>query len=161
MYIATFTSRSPSPPAPVKEHSDTIPWGVPYVPGSQVTPTPGLAGGIYTLYGKASGEAKVNITWGQAPEIGTISVVYKNYSLDGKSFLNGDESVTGSVERLTDFSFDWYSDIRQTGAVKGAKKTSPGGFHANIDVMINDLTSTGSLTTTLDGVEWRSPQSGT
>ncbi|KAI8665974.1 Saponin hydrolase [Fusarium keratoplasticum] len=161
MYIATFTSRSPSPPAPVKEHSDTIPWGVPYVPGSQVTPTPGLAGGIYTLYGKASGEAKVNITWGQAPEIGTVSVVYKNYSLDGKSFLNGNESVTGSVERLTDFSFDWYSDIRQTGAVKGSKKTSPGGYHANIDVMINDLTSNGTLTTTLDGVEWRSPQSGT
>ncbi|KAJ4321492.1 hypothetical protein N0V84_005294 [Fusarium piperis] len=147
--------RCPGSPAPVEEHSDTIPWGVPYVPSSYVTLKAGLAGGIYTLYVKASGEAKVNIAWGKAPEIGTVSDVYRNYSLDGEGFIIGNESVTGSVERLADFLSDWHPDIRQAGAVKGTKKTSPGGFHVSIDIMINDLT------TNLDGIEWRSPQSGT
>ncbi|KAH6984031.1 hypothetical protein EDB80DRAFT_591513 [Ilyonectria destructans] len=161
MYVATFTSRAPTLRASVKEHSDIIPWGVPYVPGSATPIQPHIDAGIYTLTGKASGAAKVNITWLTAPKVGTVSVVYKHFSDDGLSFLDGTESVTGSVSNLLDFSFDWYSDITQSGAVRGTKKTSPGGYHASINAVSNVLDSNGTLITTLNGVEWRSPLSGT
>jgi hypothetical protein len=161
MYVATFNSRKPSPRAPVQQHSDVISWGTPYVPGSQDPIIPRIDEGVYTLRGKACGSALVNITWGTAPTIGTVSVVYKNYSDDGLSFLNGNESVTARVSQLVNFSFDWFSNIRQSGLVTGSKKTSPGGYLTNISVIDNVLSSTGTLTTILNGVEWRSPLSGT
>lgn len=161
MYIATFTSRKPSRRAPVQEHSDTIPWGTPYIPGSATPIIPRIDSGIYSLQGKASGSAKVNLTWGIGPTVGTVSVVYRNYSDDGQSFLNGDESVTARVTDFVNYSIDWYSDICQSGAVTGTKETTPGGYHVNISVTDNILSSTGALITTLDGVEWRSPLSGT
>ncbi|KAJ4249782.1 hypothetical protein NW762_012124 [Fusarium torreyae] len=161
MYIATFTNRDPTARAPVKEHSDVIPWGTPYVPGSNPPAQSDVSSGIYTLKGKASGSAKVNITMGTLPTIGTVSVSYNKYSDDGKSYLDGSETVTRSVSRLVNYSFDWYSDIKQSGAVKGTKKTSKGGYHVSVSVMENVLTSTGSLVTTLDEVKWSSPASGT
>lgn len=161
MYLATFTSREPSAPLEVPEHDDVIPWGVPYVAGSAAPNISIPPAGQYTLTGKSTGLAQVNITWLTAPQVGTISVVYKNYSDDGLSFLNGCEEVTLTLPSLYSSHFDWYSDISQTGAVNGSKKTSPDGYHASIDVLINVLDSNGTLTTTLDGVEWVSPQSGT
>ncbi|KAM0548767.1 hypothetical protein ACHAPJ_009763 [Fusarium lateritium] len=161
MYIATFTNREPSARGPVKEHPDVIPWGAPYVPGSSPPAQSDIACGIYTLKGKASGSAKVNITMGTLPAIGTISVSYSRYSDDGKSYLEGNETVTGSVSRLVNYSFDWYSDIKQSGAVKGTKKTSKGGYLVSVSAMENVLSSTGSLVTTLNGVKWSSPASGT
>ncbi|CAK7200765.1 hypothetical protein SEUCBS139899_003464 [Sporothrix eucalyptigena] len=160
MYVATFTSRTPNPPAPMQEHADTIPWGTPYIPGSAGPQSARLASGVYTLHGQASGHATVNLTWGTTT-IGTVSVVYENYSDDGQSYLNGRESVTASAADLYVYSFAWYSDITQSGAVKGTKKTGSGGYQATINVETNILTSNGSLVTTIDGVEWRSPLSGT
>ncbi|KAH8884946.1 saponin hydrolase precursor [Thozetella sp. PMI_491] len=161
MYVATFTSRTPACPRHVEEHPDTIPWGIPYVPGMSLPSSSRLAAGVYTLEGKASGSALVNITWLPAPQVGTVSVEYTNFSDDGLSFLDGSESVTAGQPSLLVTSFDWYSDITQSGAVNGTKVTSDGGWHGTIDVSVNVLNTTGSLTTTLDGVEWRSPLSGT
>ncbi|KAF4964241.1 hypothetical protein FSARC_7795 [Fusarium sarcochroum] len=161
MYIATFTNREPTARAPVKEHPDVIHWGTPYVHGSNPPSRSDITSGIYTLKGKASGSAKINITMGTLPTIGTVSVSYDKYSDDGKSYLDGTETVAGSVLRLVNFSFDWYSDIKQSGAVKGTKKTSKGGYHVSVSAMENVLSSTGSLVTTLNGVKWTSPASGT
>ncbi|KAH8893636.1 hypothetical protein GQ53DRAFT_859515 [Thozetella sp. PMI_491] len=161
MYIATFTSRAPTEPAPVQEHSDTIPWGIPYIPGDPDPAPPRLAAGIYTLTGKASGSAKVNITWANAPGTGTVSVVYNHYSDDGLSFLNGSERVAATLLQLVNFSFDWYSDIEQFGAVCGTKRTGPGGYQARITIGKSFLESNGTLVTTLNGVEWRNPLTGT
>ncbi|KJR83635.1 uncharacterized protein SPSK_04097 [Sporothrix schenckii 1099-18] len=162
LYVATFTSRKPSLPVPVSEHDDVIPWGTPYVPGSAVPKSDRLASGIYTLHGKASGYATVNLTWGNTTsQIGTVSVEYRNCSDDGHSYLNGHERVAASVANVYVFSFDWYSDFTQSGSVNATKKTGPSGYQATINVEANVLTSNGSLTTTVDGVEWTSPLSGT
>lgn len=161
MYLATFTSREPTTPLEVPEHSDVIPWGESYVPGSASPPLILPEAGEYTLAGKCAGVAQVNVTWLTAPQVGSISVIYDNYSDDGLSFLNGNENVTLTVPSVYSSHFDWYSDILQTGAVNGSKKTSVDGYHASIDVLVNVLESNGTLTTTLDGVEWTSPPSGT
>jgi hypothetical protein len=56
---------------------------------------------------------------------------------------------------------DWYSDIFQTGAVNATKKTSTAGLHLSIDVMKNVLEANGTLTTTIDGVEYYQPANAT
>ena len=161
MYLATFTSRAPSAPAPVVEHPDVIPWGMPYVPGEAAPVLPRLAAGIYTMDGKISGSATANITWLDAPEVGIVSVVYDNYSDDGLHFIHGSESVKVIQQSSTVTNYDWYSNITQSGAVAGTKITSDDGYHASIDVLKNVLVSNGTMATTLDGVEWRSPLSNT
>ncbi|KAH8587945.1 saponin hydrolase precursor [Bisporella sp. PMI_857] len=160
MHLATFTSRYPSNPSLVTEHSDIIPWGVPYGPDNAPPTSSRIPAGVYTLTGKKSGSAEVNITWLTAPQVGNVSVVYTNYSDDGLSFLDGSESVTVTQVSVTASTYDWYSDITQSGAVTGTKRTNQDGYHARMDVQINLLTSTGSLITTLDGVEWKNPISG-
>lgn len=161
MHLATFTSRSPRPRAYVPKRSDIIPWAIPYAPGDSPPTVTRIPTGIYTLIGKKSGSAKVNITWLTAPQLGDISVVYTNYSDDGLSFLSGSENVTATRSSAVLSTYEWNSNITQSGAVTGTKKTSPGGYHASMDVQVNVLNSTGSFMTTLDGVEWKNPLSGT
>lgn len=161
MHLATFTSRRPRPPAYVSKRPDMIPWGIPYGPGASPPTTPRIPAGVYTLTGKESGSAEVNIRWLTAPQFGDISVVYTNYSDDGLSFLDGSENVTVTQPSPVLSTYEWYSDITQSGAVTGTKRTSPDGYHATMDVQVNVLNSTGSLITTLDGVEWGNPLSGT
>lgn len=161
MYLATFTSRTPSAPALIIEHQDSIPWGTPYIAGEEAPVLPQPAAGLYTMDGKISGCARINITWLDAPEVGDVSVVYNNYSDDGVHFIHGSESVKLTQLSPTVSHYDWYSNITQSGAVTGTKLTSDDGYHVSIDVLENVLVSNGTMITTLDGVQWRNPLSRT
>ncbi|KAG4410948.1 hypothetical protein IFR04_015922 [Cadophora malorum] len=151
--LAKRIGRAPTKPAPVFEIPDIIPWATPFPPGATIPVEETLAPGHYTLYGKAHGSADVVL--GQS----SVSVRYSNFSDDYRHILDGYENATSSVSPPNYFlvHVDWFSDIIQTGAVFGTKKTSPGGFHAEIDAMINIFSANGSLTTTLDGVEHLQP----
>ncbi|KAK0102628.1 hypothetical protein ONS95_006233 [Cadophora gregata] len=151
--LAKRIGHAPTHPAPVFKIPDVIPWATPFPPGSTVPADLTLAPGHYTLYGKAHGSADVVY----APD--SVSVRYSNYSDDYKHILDGYENATSSVSPPNFFlvRVSWFSDIIQTGKVFGTKKTSPGGFHSEIDAMINIFSANGSLTTTLDGVEHHQP----
>jgi hypothetical protein len=95
------------------------------------------------------------------PEPRTVAVSYRNYSDDGKTFLNGKESVTRTNLSLTKHRLDWYSDLAQTGAVQAEKKTSPDGFHLTIDLFETYFDATGTLTTTVNGRTYTQPANGT
>ena len=77
--------------------------------------------------------------------------------------LNGFEEVTLEILLPDPWNnlVHWYSDIVQTGVVEGTKKTSPEGLHLEINAAENNLAANGTLTTTLDGVEYKQPANGT
>jgi hypothetical protein len=161
--LAHLTSRSPLHLPPVETHSDVIPWGVTYVPENDSTdlyspPRPGL----YTLEGKASGSASVNLSNDSVGDaIRTVSVAYANFSNDGINILNGVENVTGYSSTPTLIHLDWYSDLISTGNTTSTKKTSADGFHLDIDLMLNLFEANGTLTTVIDDTVWKQPENGT
>ncbi|KAH7109311.1 hypothetical protein B0J11DRAFT_512969 [Dendryphion nanum] len=145
--VAKRLSKAPTKPAPVFKIPDVIPWAMLFPPGSSLPVEKSLAPGHYTLYGQAHGSA--DVVYDQA----SVAVKYSNYSDDFLHILDGYENATSTVKPPNFFlvTINWFSDIIQTGKVFGTKKTSPGGFHAQIDAMINIFSANGSLTTTLDG----------
>ncbi|KAG4440633.1 hypothetical protein IFR05_003892 [Cadophora sp. M221] len=151
--LAKRISRAPTKPAPVFKIPDTIPWATPFPLGATIPVEETLAPGYYTLYGQAHGFAEVSF----GPS--SVAIRYSNYSDDYRHILDGYENATSSVRPPNYFlvNVEWYSDIIQTGQVFGTKKTSPEGFHAEIDAMLNIFSANGSLTTTLDGVEHLQP----
>lgn len=162
MMIAHFTSRKPIPARKVAPISDVVPWGTPYVAGSPIPTRSFPPTGTYTLRGKSSGSAKVQIT-DNATNTGvmTVAVRYTDYSDDGAYILNGTESVTGATPDPLTTKIDWMSDLVQTGYEKGTKLTSPGGFHLTINIQTNIFEATGTLTTTIDGRAYKQPANNT
>ncbi|RYP55257.1 hypothetical protein DL768_000012 [Monosporascus sp. mg162] len=161
LMLAKFTSRKPNPVPRVAPAPDAVPWGVPYVPGSVDPERPEPAPGNYIVTGKVTGYAKVKIT--DQPNtryISSVAVTYYNYSDDGKVFLDGWENVTCRALNATLNHIDWFSDIRQSGATQGRKKTSEDGFHLEIDVLTNKFNANGTLTTVIDGVVYTQPLNG-
>ncbi|WP_241834621.1 TolB family protein [Pseudofrankia asymbiotica] len=163
LMIAHLTSRTPlNLPAIAPLASDTVPWGTPYEPGSPVPDRPHPPAGTYTLPGKKQGSAKVEIT--ETPDranVSSVAVTYTHFSDDGETFLDGTERVTSTRPAITTISVDWFSDLTQTGATNGTKKTSPDGFHLTIDILTNIFQATGTLTTTIDGHAYTQPANGT
>lgn len=151
--LAKRTSRAPTRPVPVFKIPDIIPWATPFPPGASVPVDKTLAPGDYTLYGKAHGFANVTLT------SSSVAIRYSNFSDDYRHIIDGYENATSSVKppNYYDVHVDWFSDIFQSGAVFGTKKTSPGGFHAEIDAFLNIFSANGSLTTTINGVEYLQP----
>jgi hypothetical protein len=161
--LARLSSRKPTTPAPTFAAPDYIPWATPFPPGSTLPTSYSLPAGNYTLYGKASGFAKVSLT--RDPLFGsfkTVSVDYTDYSDDAQHFINGYESVNLTLTASNPWlsQLDWVSDIVQTGAVNAVKKTGPGGFHLTIDAMDNLFEANGTLTTTVNGVTYYQPLNG-
>ncbi|KAH6693885.1 hypothetical protein F5X68DRAFT_129195 [Plectosphaerella plurivora] len=164
LMMAKLTSREPLDLPPVEEASDEVPWGVPYVPGSQEVGRAPVPAGDFVLKGSKSGFAEVSLLAQADPStVDQVIVVYNNYSDDGLRFINGWENVTeislSPVVSLT----HWYSDIVQTGedGYLATKKSGPGGWHCQLDITRNFIISNGTLTTTINGVEYYPPQSGT
>ena len=156
--LAHFPSRTPLKMSQVSPVSDIIPWGIPYQPESPTPVRPLPSQGIYTLRGKASGSAIVNITLDTAgSSIRTVHVEYHNLSDDGINSLNGVEEVTGTNPTITLNHIDWYSNLKRTGTSTSTKKSQLGGFHLDIDVLINQFNANGTLTTTIDGIIYRQP----
>ncbi|KJK62223.1 hypothetical protein P875_00095542 [Aspergillus parasiticus SU-1] len=163
LMLAHLTSREPLDLEPVAPVSDEVPWGVPYVPESALPDRPFPAEGNYTLKGEVSGSASVSIIHDKTipAAIKTIAVTYRNYSDDGLHFIAGSERFTNTVASMTINKVDWFSDLTSTGQITGSKKTSPGGFHLEIDAMTNIFNANGTLTTTIDGKVWKQPANGT
>ncbi|KAK0118030.1 hypothetical protein ONS95_012340 [Cadophora gregata] len=164
--LATLTQRKPLDLPPVKKHSDTIPWGVPYVPGKSQKLRSMAPQGTYKLTGKVSGSAKVNITYDAlGVVVRTVALDYQNFSDDGKNFLSGTEEVTvfpNVSKSPTSLHTDWHSNLTRTGSDgRSTKVTGPEGFHLDIDIMTNIFEANGTLTTVVDGVEYKQPQNGT
>jgi hypothetical protein len=163
--LARLTSRKPAKPAPVFDVPEHIPWATPFPPGSQLPARYQLLPGNYTIRGRISGAADVVL--GEDPtaagRIGSVSVTYANYSDERGYVVNGHEQV--SLEILLPDVWNnlvhWYSDLVQTGVVQATKKTSPGGLHLQINAMTNILQANGTLTTTIDGIEYKQPANGT
>ena len=161
MMMVRFTNRKPLSVNPPPPFADTIPWGTPYTPGTPIPARPLIPEGRYTLRGSISGTATVNIE--HTPDhnaIRSVSVVYDNYSSEQGNVLNGSESVSQTHPVPTTSSLEWHSNIVQTGAVQGAKGTSPDGFKLTIDVMRNVFRATGTLTTTINGKTYVQPSNG-
>ncbi|KAH7074032.1 hypothetical protein BKA63DRAFT_567197 [Paraphoma chrysanthemicola] len=167
LMLARLTSRTPQEVPPVFNVPDQIPWATPFPPGSSVPRTPqNLVAGQYTLHGKISGEAIVKLissTSDQSGSYDTVAVNYTNYSDFNGYTLNGWEQVTATILWPNPWNslVNWYSDIEETGVVTASKKTSPDGFHLQIDAVANIFNATGTLSTTIDGVEYEQPVNGT
>ncbi|CAM5312826.1 TolB family protein [Streptomyces aurantiogriseus] len=166
LMIADLTSRKPQQRKPVAPISDTVPWAVPYEPGSAIPTRRHLPQGTYTLDGKKSGSAEVTVTENNAhTAISTLAVTYEDYSDDGRYLINGTERMTLQNDTPFHNRIDWYSDLVQTeigtGRVHATKKTGPDGFHLDITVGTNKFQATGTLITTVDGHAYTQPANGT
>lgn len=166
LMIADLTSRPPQTREPVVPVSDTVPWGVPYEPGSAIPARTHLTQGTYTLDGKKSGSAEVTVTENSTrTAISTVAVTYQDYSDDGRYVINGTETMTLQNDTPFHNKIDWFSDLVRTdigtGRVHATKRTSPDGFHLDITVGTNKFQATGTLTTTVDGHVYNQPANGT
>jgi hypothetical protein len=158
--IARLVDREASPTRHVTPPPRTIPWAEEYRPGAPAPQRPYPPAGTFTMHGKATGTATVEIVR-EGGEVRTVRVAYRNYSDDRRVLLNGTESVTRTNHSLTLHTLDWHSDLVQTGAVRASKKTSPDGFRLTIDVLETYFEATGTLTTTVNGRTYRQPANGT
>ncbi|KAM0327929.1 hypothetical protein ACHAQA_005328 [Verticillium albo-atrum] len=164
LMMAKLTSRTPLSLPQAEEASDEIPWGVPYIPGSATAVRPGVSAGEYTLKGRASGSVDISLANElDATSIDTVITVYHNYSDDGVRFINGWENITEVRFSPTVSLLHWYADMEQTGEndYLATKKSGPGGWHVQLDILRNFLETNGTLITTINGVEYFPPQSGT
>lgn len=163
--LARRTGREPTEPAPVYDAGDNIPWATPFPPGSTVPDQFTLAEGNYTLHGRVSGSAEVSVTASPytVSGVGSVSVNYTDFSDDGDHIIDGHEDAMLKIDPSNPWTneVDWVSDIVQTGVVNGTKITSLGGFRLIIDAQLNIFNASGTLTTTLDGVEYKQPANGT
>jgi hypothetical protein len=96
-----------------------------------------------------------------------------NYSDDGVTKLNGQETVSATFPDLLDVDVLWASNLTQTGynasSVSGGgtffvvnkKTTSAGGFNLLINLGNPIFTATGSLTSLVNHVLYTQPGNGT
>ncbi|KAF1966332.1 hypothetical protein BU23DRAFT_663420 [Bimuria novae-zelandiae CBS 107.79] len=167
LMLARLTSRTPQPVPPVFDVPDQLPWATPFPPGSNFPKdSQRLVAGSYTLRGRISGHAIVKLTSStsdQSRGYDTVAVNYTNYADVEGYILNGWEKVTSTIllPNPWDTLVDWYSDIEETGVVSATKRTSPDGFHLQIDAVANIFNATGTLTTTINGVQYKQPANGT
>ncbi|KAK4096668.1 hypothetical protein N658DRAFT_501312 [Parathielavia hyrcaniae] len=164
--VAHLTSRKKSKPAKVFKVPDFIPWAQPFPAGSPVPASHySLPPGNYTVRGRVSGGADVTLLEDPAipGRLRTVSVAYQGFVDEPGYVINGHEEVSVDIllPDVWNNMVHWYSDIVQTGAVQASKKTSPDGFHLLIHAVTNVFQANGTLTTTIDGVEYHQPANGT
>ncbi|PYI14512.1 saponin hydrolase precursor [Aspergillus violaceofuscus CBS 115571] len=162
LMMARLTSRQPYHLDPVAPVSDRVPWGLPYISGESVPEVFNLPPGNYTLHGQVSGSADVVLrNTKTASALDFVAVRYHNYSDDGVHYIQGHESVASTFLSVTSARLDWYSNLTATGASYSTKVTGPGGFHVVDDAMLNVFVANGTLVTTVDGVVYKQPLTGT
>ncbi|KAJ8115129.1 hypothetical protein OPT61_g3154 [Boeremia exigua] len=163
LMLAKLVSRKPLKLRAVEEASDVIPWGTPYVPGQPTPSRPEIPVGEYILKGTVSGSVDVSLMEGKSPNPFTqVVAVYHNYSTDGLFFMNGWENVTRETISQLESATHWYSDLTRSGSgYLATKRSSVDGWHIRLNVLENFLQSNGTLTTTVNGVDYTSPLTGT
>lgn len=161
LMLAHLAGRKPLPIKPVAVLPDKIPWAVPHNHGLLLPSIGWPKAGNYVLRARSSGHAQVElVSETQTPGLKTVAVKYHDFSDDGVNFLTGSENVTVRHPNLTNNVVDWFSDLERIGDSSSVKKTSPDGFHLTIDTMTNIFNATGTLTTIVDGIEYRQPLNG-
>ena len=140
--IITFGTRKPTQPlAPVHQDPEAIAkWSVPV---KDFNPMMGRQVALRVLKGKHSGTATVQYLVAYA--IGSYSVVYKNYSDDGKSFLDGTEKI---VIPIATSGAEWSANLKgrgeQSGYLKGTIKVgSQNKFSGDVSAEVNGRKYTG------------------
>lgn len=161
--MASLTGRKPMPARVIKPIPDEVPWGIPFtslnaIPKMTVN---SLAPGKYTLRGKVYGYAVVEFKAGRSGiGFSSVSVVYTDFTDDGQRIINGTESAESTGGGMMG-GVIIHSNLTSSGCQAGTKITSePGGFTVEGGIMGRG-TITGTLTTTIDGKTYTSPQSGT
>ena len=166
LMMAELTSRRPTPPRPQPAAvSDDIPWGTPYHAGDPLPPVrPEVPAGTYTLAGER-GSAVVEIGHGPSPFdqgltwVVSVKVTYDDYSADGVNIVNGTEEGIKDVGPT--ITYTWHADVSLSGLHTGRRTTSePGGFVVTSPGLAAPPTISGTLTTTLDGLTFTSPVTG-
>ncbi|KAF2005653.1 hypothetical protein P154DRAFT_457086 [Amniculicola lignicola CBS 123094] len=158
IFVATLTSRKPLPKQKIQPLSDNIPWAIPYTAGMEITISPPIPAGTYTLKGGHSGSAKVTI--GTNPTTGvytSVSAIYNNFNNGGAHTIDGFENVTTTPINVTTSKYDWYSNVTSRGDGRASKFTSPNGFHLTLDFMTNFFDAEGNLTTVINGKTYHQP----
>ncbi|GAB7365696.1 hypothetical protein MBLNU230_g7035t1 [Neophaeotheca triangularis] len=170
LMLATLGDRAPistnktlTTPAP-----DTIPWALPYNPGTTPQNRPQPPPGTYNLPAPSSGTATVHLTSpypSPNQALTSIHITYHNFSSDNnQTFLTGTQNATllpTNSPTLT--RLHWTSDLHSTdrdGRVHASQLTSLGGFELSIDAMTNIFHATGTLKTVVGGREWEQPAEG-
>jgi hypothetical protein len=171
--LARLTTRNPinyKQPAVV---SDVVPWGTPFAAGQALPTRFFIPQGTYTLAGERGGTAVIQITENPASTgIAQVQATYQNYSDDGSSFLNGQESVASSTPDALTIQVLWKSSITQliegghptvpiTNNVLNYKSTSDEGFNLTINLLNTIFDATGTLQSFVDGVLYAQPANGT
>ena len=161
LMIARLTSRKAEkiPTTPVPTISDSVPWGIPYTAGDPFPTLPVLPSGTYTLNGKVSGSANVQITdlTGNTA-LGSVVVSYTNYSDQSGYTINGTESAIASGSFPNNCA-TIHENLTSSGVQVGTKVTSePSGFAV---CGIETPMWSGTMTTTIGGTAYTSPANGT
>ncbi|KAL4955530.1 hypothetical protein BDW69DRAFT_117222 [Aspergillus filifer] len=156
LMLATLTNRKPLPPQLVADVPEFLPWGTPYSPDEPLPVRPLPSPGRCILKGATSGEIAADDTW-----ITQIAVKYTKFSNDRLNTILGTESITVTHLSVSASRADWHSDLTSTGEVESTKKTGCGGFHLEIDAMVNILNATGTMTATVDSLVYKQPANGT
>lgn len=95
--------------------------------------------------------------------LGSVIVNYTNYLDNREHILNSFKNVTVKI-LLPNFwtnQVNQVSNIIQTRVVNGTKKTSEGGFYLIINVELNVFNVSGTLVTTINGIEYKQPANST
>ena len=162
LMIARLTSRTPksiAQPAPV---AGRHPVGHPLHRGDPDPSLPHLATGTYTLAGQVFGSATVSVTENSThTAVASIATTYTNFSDDGINVINGTESSSKTGSSPFSPTTTTHENLTLSGCHTGSKVTSePGGWVVSGGI-ISAQTRTGTLTTTVDGVAYTSPPTGT
>ncbi|MET8982774.1 hypothetical protein ABZX85_45080 [Streptomyces sp. NPDC004539] len=160
LMLAELTSREPLRLPPVRPVSDSVPWGTPYRPGDPDPKRPHLPAGRYTLDGTAAGRAVVDLVENaNGIALARISVTYRNYSDDGRTFLNGTESAENAGTASSPVTF--HTRLRVSGEHTGTRTTSePGGYTVSpLSSLRGSYRPVGTMTTVLDGRVYAQPVS--
>lgn len=145
--IISFPTREATTPlAPVHQDPEAIArWSVPV---EEYHPMMGREVPSRVLKGKYSGTAELQYSGTFAS--GTYSVIYENYSDDGKTFINGIEkvAVVNPIGNAT-WSADLTSTGERTGYLKGTIKAGrANAFSGTVSSEINGVTYSGVPTQT-------------
>ena len=162
LMMASLTSRKPMPVRVIPPIPDDVPWGIPF---TSLNSLPAMAGnfpapGTYTLKGKVSGSAAVVLKAASGGMgLSSVSVMYTDFTDDGLRIINGTESAETTGGGMMG-GVIIHSNLTSSGCQTGTKITSePGGFKVEGGFM-GGGTITGTLTTTIGGRPYTSPETG-
>lgn len=157
--VAKLLDRQPISPYSLPPVPQTIPWGTPFTTPSSLPSRYGVPEGSYTLHGNFSGSAFITMSYNSSST--TISVQYSNYSDEGYFIIDGEEYAQNYRPSPMVVDLLWKSNLTLSGCEQGRKFTSENGYQATLNIMNPIVESTGTLSTTLGGITYVSPNPGT